>query len=274
MKGSLNAKHVFLLVLDFSSPGRYRAGVAEPENKLKLSTIFIAAMAGLVGFGVIFFIGALIASFAAGALHISTMEGARGYFAALAGMVAGLLGFAGAVWLVLRRRGVRGVKVAFGGIAAFALIIVSAASAVGIWYSMQPHVLNRNGPEPLLRLEVRAPENIAPDVFAEVTAELTTDRNGADVFLEKAAETEQLTRHGYVPLYYRTSQRLLAVKFPNGGARLYNLRLPANPMPKKYHAWSEWQKPDFVDEPGSTGPKRAGGGPDVEVRYHVETADD
>jgi len=274
MKGSLNAKHVFLLVLDFSSPSRYRAGVAEPENKLKLSTILIATVAGLVGFGVIFFIGALIASFAAGALHISTMEGARGYFAALAGMVAGLLGFAGAVWLVLRRRGVRGVKVAFGGIAAFALIIVSAASAVGIWYSMQPHVLNRNGPEPLLRLEVRAPENIAPDVFAEVTAELTTDRNGADVVLEKAAETEQLTRRGYVPLYYRTSQRLLAVKFPNGGARLYNLRLPANPMPKKYHAWSEWQKPDFVDEPGSTGPKRAGGGPDVEVRYHVETADD
>ena len=56
-----------------------------------------------------------------------------------------------AAWLVLRRRGVRGVKVAFGGIAAFALIIVSAASAVGIWYSMQPHALNRNGREPLLR---------------------------------------------------------------------------------------------------------------------------
>ena len=49
MKGSLNAKHVFLLVLDFSSPGRYLAGVAEPENKLKLSTIIIAAIAGLVG---------------------------------------------------------------------------------------------------------------------------------------------------------------------------------------------------------------------------------
>src|SRR6266480_4282013 len=274
MKGSLNAKHVFLLVLDFSSPGRYRAGVAEPENKLKLSTILIAAVAGLVGFGVIFFIGALIASFAAGALHISTMEGARGYFAALAGMLAGVVGFVAAVWLVLRRCGVRGVKVALGGIAAFALIIVSAASAVGIWYSMQPHVLNRSGPEPLLRLEVRAPENVAPNIFAEVTAELTTDRNGADVVLEKAAETDRLTRHGYVPLYYRTSHRLLAVKFPAGGARLYNLRLPANPMPKKYHAWSEWQKPDFVDEPGSTGPKRAGTGPDIEVRYHVETADD
>ena len=274
MKGSVDDKHVFLLLLDFSSLGRYRAGVTELENKLKLSTILIAAVAGLVGFGVVFLLGALIASFAAGALHISTMEGARGYFAALAGMLAGVVGFVGAVWLVLRRRGVRGLKVALGGIAAFALIIVSAASAVGIWYSMQPHVLNRNGPEPLLRLEVRAPKTVAPDIFANVTAELTTDRNGADVVLEKTAETEQLTRHGYVPLYYRTSHRLLAVKFPNGGARLYNVRLPANPMPKKYHAWSGWQKPDFVDEPGSTGPKRAGGGPDIEVRYHVETADD
>ena len=266
----VSLRRVILLVLDFFWSGCYRAGVIEPARKLKLSTIFIAAIAGLVGLGVFFFIGALIASFAAGPLHISTMEGARGYFAALVGMIAGVFGFIGAAWLVLRRRGVRGVKVVLGGIAAFALIIVSAASAVGIWYSMQPHVLNRNGPEPLLRLEIRAPENIA--IFADAIAELTTDRNTADVILEKPDETA--TRHGYVPLYYRTSHRLLVLKFPNGGARLYNVRLPANPMPKKYHAWSAWQKPDFVDEPGSTGPKRAGDGPDIEVRYHVETADD
>ena len=233
----------------------------EPARKLKLSTIFIAAIAGLVGLGVFFFIGALIASFAAGPLHISTMEGARGYFAALVGIIAGVFGFIGAAWLVLRRRGVRGVRAAVGGIAALALIVVSSASAVGIWYSMQPHVLNRNGPEPLLRLEIRAPQNIA--IFADATAELTTDRNAADVVLEKPDETA--TRRGYVPLYYRTSHRLLA---------LNNVRLPANPMPKKYHVWSAWQKPDFVDEPGSTGPKRAGDGPDIEVRYHVETADD
>ena len=246
--------------------------MVEPAKKLKFSTILVAAIAGLVGLGVFFFVGALIASLAAGPLHISTMEGARGYFAALVGIIASVFGFVGAAWLVLRRRGVRGVRVGLGGIAAFALIIVSAASAVGIWYSMQPHVLNRNGPEPLLRLEIRTPQSIA--IFTDATAELTTDRNGADVVLEKAVESDPLTRRGYVPLYYRTSHRLLAVKFPNGGARLYNVRLPANPMPKKYHAWSEWQKPDFVDEPGSTGPKRAGTGPDIEVRYHVETADD
>src|SRR4029078_4790871 len=156
--------------------------MVEPAKKLKFSTILIAAIAGLIGLGVFFFIGALIASFAAGALHISTMEGARGDFAALVGMIVGVIGFIGAAWLVLRRRGVRGVRVALGGIAALALIIVSAASAVCILYPMQRHALIRNGPEPLLRLEIRAPQNIA--IFADATAELTTDRNTADAVLE------------------------------------------------------------------------------------------
>src|SRR5439155_166876 len=111
------------------------------SNKPKVQFIN-ASLAGLVGFGVFLFIGALIASFAAGPLHISTMEGAGGYFAILIGMLTGVVGFVGAVWLVLRRRGVRGVRVAVGGIAAFALIIVSAASVVGIWYLIQPNVLN------------------------------------------------------------------------------------------------------------------------------------
>ena len=245
--------------------------MAEPANKLKVSAILIAAVAGLVGFGVFVFLGAALASLlAAGPLRISAREGEAGYFAIAIGLLSGLLGFVGTVWLVLRRGGVRGVRILLGAMAAFAVIIVSAASAVGIWYAMQPHVLNLNGPEPLLRLEIRAPANIA--TFADATAELTTDRNSADVILEKPDETA--TRRGYVQLYYRTSQRLLAVKFPNGGARLYNIHLPANPMPKKYHQWSPWYKPDFVDEPGSTGPKRAEGGPDIEVRYHIETAED
>lgn len=62
-------------------------------------------------------------------------------------------------------------------------------------------------------------------VFANIAGELTTDRNVADVIFDKIGET--VTRHGYVPLYYRTSRRLLALKFADSGARLYDLRLPA-----------------------------------------------
>src|SRR5947207_14730982 len=104
--------------------------MVEPAKKLKFSTIIIAAIAGLVGFGVFLFIGALIASFAAGPLHVSPMAGGRGVFAMLIGMLVGVIGFAAAIWLVLRRRGVPGARVAVGGIAACALILVCAASAL------------------------------------------------------------------------------------------------------------------------------------------------
>jgi hypothetical protein len=248
--------------------------VQEKANKLTLATVIIGGLAGLIGFALLLSIGGIIASVLAGPLRISPMEGAQGYFAIAIGMMTGVVGFIGAVWLVLRRRGIRGGRIALGGVMAFALIILSAASAVGIWYTMQPHALNLNGPEPILRLEVRAPESLAPEIFGNVTGEMTTDRNGADAILDKADAATPLFRRGYVPLYFRTSHPLLALKFAEGGARLYNLRLPANPMPKKYHVWSEWQKPDFVDEGESSGPTKASGGADMEVRYRVETAED
>ena len=125
---------------------------------------------------------------------------------------------------------------------------------------------------PILRLEMRAPAGIGAAGLTEVEGELSTDRNRADVVLEKQAEP--LARSGYVPLYFRTSQRLLVFKSPDGHVRLYNLRLPADPMGKKYHDWSSWQKPDFVDERGSNGPRRAGKGDDIEIRYRVETAEE
>src|SRR5437868_14809920 len=66
------------VVFDFFRTGRYAARVVEPAKELKFSTIIIAAIAGLVGFGVFLLLGGLIAGFAAGPLQISTLEGARG----------------------------------------------------------------------------------------------------------------------------------------------------------------------------------------------------
>src|SRR5438874_8227058 len=89
------------VVFDFFRTGRYAARVVEPAKKLKFSTIIIAAIAGLVGFGVFLFIGALIASFAAGPLHVSPMEGGRGVFAMLIGIIVGVIGLVCSVCLVL-----------------------------------------------------------------------------------------------------------------------------------------------------------------------------
>jgi hypothetical protein len=250
------------------------ARMAEEVKRLTFATILLAAIGGLAGFALLLFIGGVLASIAAGPLHISPMEGASGYFAVAIGLTAGVLGFIGAVWFVLRRRGIRGGGIVLGGVMEFAIIIFSAASAVGIWYAMQPHALNLNGPEPLLRVELRAPENFSPDAFGDISGELSTDRNGADLVLDKPDVATPLIRHGYVPLYFRTSHRLLELKLADGSMRLFNVRLPANPMPKKYHVWTEWQKPDFIDQPGSSAPNKASGALDIEVRYRVEVAGD
>ena len=236
-------------------------------------TILVGAIALLIGFFVFAFIGASVAGvLAAGPLHISAMEGGRGYFAIGIGLLTGIVGSLATLFLALWWRGLRGVKILIGGIASAVSIFVVAAAAVGGWYSLQPHVANPNGPEPILWVEVRAPPNISAESVGALTAELNTDRNSADVVLRAADSGDQLVRSGYVPLYYRTSRRLMVLKLPESSARLYNLHIASNPMSKKYRDWSTWQKPDFVDEPGSSGPKRAGDGADFEIRYRVETA--
>jgi hypothetical protein len=235
-------------------------------------TILIGALAAVVGFLVFAFIGAVLASFAAAPLHISAMEGARGYFAIAIGLFVGILGAAATIFFTLRRLGLRSIKILIGGVAAVASVFLFAAAAVGAWYSMQPHVSNPNGPEPILWMELRAPANLAGSL-SDLTAELNTERNAADVILQPVKQDQSLTRTGYVPLYYRTSRRLIVVRVPNSATRLYNLHLTANAMSKKYREWSPWQKPDFIDQPNGSGPKGADSGPDLEIRYRVETAE-
>jgi hypothetical protein len=48
---------------------------------------------------------------------------------------------------------------------------------------------------------------------------------------------------GTVELYYRTSSRLLAFRIPNGGDRIFRLRLAAKPDPEQ--GWSEWRASRF-----------------------------
>ena len=105
----------------------------------KFVSVLLAAIAGAIGAGIFFLIGGLIGSVLAAALHISPMEGARGYFSALIGFIAGVLGFIAGAWLVLRRRGLRGVQVAIGGVTAVAILVAAAGSVLGVWYTMQPH---------------------------------------------------------------------------------------------------------------------------------------
>jgi hypothetical protein len=143
---------------------------------------------------------------------------------------------------------------------------------LGLWYAAQPHVLNLNGPTPLLEFEVKPPEGQSVENLANVEPELDTDRNSMPGTWRTEAPETPGVRAGYVEMYFRTSRRLFVLKFPGHEDRIFNLHLPANPMKTKYRSWSEWQKPDFVAKADQQ-PTRFSGGNDYQIRYRVDYQD-
>ena len=144
-----------------------------------------------------------------------------------------------------------------------------AAAGFGLWYVRQPHILNANGPTPLLEFEVNPPDGQSTESLATVEPELDTDRNTMPGYWHK--EENPGERAGYVEVYYRTSQRLFVLKFPDGEDRIFRLQLPANPMSPKYRAWSNWKKPDFVAKGGEQ--PHPPSGRDYQIRYKVDYQD-
>lgn len=91
--------------LDFRAARHSNGGVKERPNSLELLAVSIGAGGALPGFGLFCLLGPLVGSAPAVPLHISAMEGGPGYFALSFGVLSGLLGFAGGIWLTLRWRG-------------------------------------------------------------------------------------------------------------------------------------------------------------------------
>ncbi len=91
-------------------------------------------------------------------------------------------------------------------------------------------------------------------------------------YWHKDATEKAGVRAGYVEVYYRTSQRLFVLKFPEHVDRIFQLQLPANPMNAKYRTWSDWKKPDFVAKAGEQ-PSRPSGGSDYQIRYKLDYQD-
>ena len=235
-----------------------------PAKKLPVSAVLLAMLAGLVGGAIGFGIGLALAA----AFHVSSMEGAAGYFAVGIALIVTVLSAPGAILLTLYWRGVRKIWLLVGLIAALLGIFGAGAAGFGAWYAAQPHILNTNGPTPILEFEIKPPEGQSLESLADVEPELDTDRNVMPGYWKKDAQASDV-RAGYVEVYYRTSQRLFVLKFPNHEDRIFQLRLPANPMKAKYREWSDWRKPDFVAK-GAEQPSRASGGNDCQIRYRLD----
>ena len=240
-------------------------------KKLRVSAILFGVLAGIVGLGGGLILGIALGSALAAAFHVSPMEGGAGYFAVAISLIVALVVTPTSILLTLYGRGVRKIWLFIGLITVCLAIFAMASAGFGLWYMAQPHILNTNGSTPQLEFEIKPPDGQSVESLTGVEAELDTDRNVMPGYWRDAVPNSGV-RMGYVEVYYRTSRRLFVLKFPNHEDRVFRLHLPANPMKAKYHAWSDWQKPDFIAKAGEQ-PPRASAGSDYQIRYKLDYQD-
>jgi energy-coupling factor transporter transmembrane protein EcfT len=243
-----------------------------PARKLSVSAILLGISAGIIGLAAGLFLGFALGAALASALHISSFEGGAGYFAIVIALLVTIIVTPLSIVLTLYWRGVRSIWLFIGLVIVCISMAAIGASGFGLWYAAQPHVLNLNGPTPLLEFEVKPPDGQAVQSLANVEAELDTDRNTMPGYWHTDPPADPNVRAGYVELYFRTSKRLFVLKFPGGEDRIFQLHLPANPMKPKYRNWTDWKKPDFVAKGGDQ-PTRFSGGNDVQIRYKLDYQD-
>ena len=248
--------------------------VQPATKKLSVSAILFGIVAGIIGIAAGLFLGFALGAALAAAFHVSTFEGGAGYFAAAIALLVTCIVEPGLILLTLYWRGTRGLWLFLGLIAVCLSLGVIAVSGFGIWYAGQPHVLNINGPTPLLEFEVKPPAGRSVETLADVQPELGTPRNRMPMpgYWHTDAPKDTGVRAGYVELYFRTSQRLFVLKFPGATDRIFRLKLPANPMRAKYRVWSDWQNPDFVAKGGEQ-PSHPSGGNEYQIRYKMDYQD-
>jgi hypothetical protein len=241
-------------------------------KKLSISAILLGIVGGIIGIAAGLFLGFALGAALAAALHVPSREGEAAYFTVAIALIVTCIVTPGSILFTLYWRGVRSIWLFIGLVTVCFSIAAIGASGLGIWYAAQSHVLNLNGPTPLLEFEVKPPAGQSLDTLADVELQLDTDRNSMPGYWHSEVPANPGVRAGYVELYFRTSQRLFVLKFPGRQDRIFKLQLPANPLKAKYRAWSEWQNPDFVAKAGSQ-PSRFSGGSDYQIHYKLDYQD-
>lgn len=235
--------------------------------------VLLAMVLGLAGGAVAFFLGALLASVAAGVFHMSNIEGARGYFAVAIGALTGLAGMIVTMIITLRWRGVTSLAGVLGGsLASVGGVAALAAAGFGLYYMAIPHYIHPKGPPVYLKFEIAPPPGGATPDLSTWEVELNTDKNTINGYWDRDAHNQMDGRpvaDGRVELHYRTRQRLLVVTMPDQQRRMFRLPLPADPTGARFRNWSEWRKADFAEGPGLNGPTSRSS--DYLIRYLVET---
>jgi hypothetical protein len=139
--------------------------------------ILFGIVGGIIGLTAGLFLGFALGTALASVFHVSSFEGGAGYFAISIAILVTLVVAPVLIVVTLFWRGIRGIWLFIGLVIVCVSIFAIAASGLGIWYAAQPHVLNLNGPTPLLEFEVKPPGGQSLETLADVEPQLDTDRN-------------------------------------------------------------------------------------------------
>jgi hypothetical protein len=233
-----------------------------------LLALLAGVLGAALGAGLGYVIGALLAEL----LGIPSFEGASGFFIAAIMLLAGVIGLMAGLLLTLRYAGgFRGFK-ALTGRAAALLAVMGALIFIGVQVRFAT-LENFPGdyPVPQLHFEIRLPAGVSEPQRSRIDFEMQagSQRSGgqfADGWLRK--DGDRYVMSGRVPLYTRTSQRILVVSLPDQPRLLFSIGLSA--MPAASETFGPWQRVSFIDDgkPDSQ-PRRPNNSENFEIRYHV-----
>ncbi len=229
--------------------------------------MILAAIAGLLGAAAGFGIGLVLGGLLAGAFSISSFEGGAAYFAGLIALACGVTGFVAASALTLRYQGHRSLSSMAGRIGAIVAVLGAVAAAAMIY--RLANVEHFSGAGPRMEFEIRLPPGVPAPDLKRIDAEMQagSQRSGA-TFREPRQEDGRTIIPGVIPLYTRTTRRMLVVTLPDRPKLLFRIGLAATP--KAMPDYSAWRRVDFLDDgrPDSQ-PRKPGAGEDFDIRIRV-----
>jgi hypothetical protein len=235
--------------------------------------VLIAMIAGLAGGALSAAATFFITLGVCRALHVSDREGASGYLAMYLGLLVGLVGLILSIVMTLRFRGQSGGAIWAQAPLAVGGIVAMAAVGMYLYYNAHDHPIITNGAPPVMQFQLQAPSNANLPDAQSIKVQLQSGDSRAEGQWD-AAQAGQVDGRpvltGHLELFVKTSQRMLVFDFPGQVNQLFNLRLPASPLAKKYQKWSDWQSADFMFTPASNVGQKVTPENAYRIRYLVE----
>ena len=228
----------------------------------------IAILAGVAGAGIAAVAGFALGAALAGALGISSFEGASGYFALSIGIIAGFAGLVAGIVLALRYQGTRGLG-ALAGRTGIVVAVIAALVTAGVLIRLAT-VEHFSGGTPTLEFEIRLPAGMPAPDRGKVDFEMQagSQRSGGlfkDEWMRR--DGDRVVLSGLVPLYTSTSSRMLVVTLPGQPKLLFQIGLSATP--KVSTEYGAWQRVGNLDDMKADSQPRPAAAETFEIRLRV-----